>query len=325
MQNSLRILLSNLVDYAGLFPPSNIKMGEAVANFIRYQTHEAAWMLNRFVLPLDRIDEFDRALASLPVVVDSRHNSSRDVLHLSALGTGDLLADMRCATDFNTGRAANNGSTRCIIDALEIKTDTLEQIAGVKRFKRGEKGITPATDAERGDLLTQSAIEIYCEVPLDEKMDELVAAIGDSGAAAKIRTGGVTPDSIPSSEKVAHFIKLCTTHEVAFKATAGLHHPLRAEQRLTYEPDSMTATMHGFLNVFIAAAFAAEEIDEAALCDILDARDLSAFDFTDDAIRWRDRGIDLDRLRRIRELSAVSFGSCSFTEPVADLRALNLL
>ena len=41
----------------------------------------------------------------------------------------------------------------------------------------------------------------------------------------------------------------------------GLHHPIRAERALTYAPDSPRATMHGFLNVFAAAAFAWHGMD----------------------------------------------------------------
>lgn len=324
MRNSLRILLSNIIDYAGLFPPAKLRLPEAAANFAGYQKHEDAWMLNRFVLPLARLDEFEDALAQLSDAANSE-DDGRDAIHLSALGTGDLLTDMRRATAFNLAHGSSAARPRCVIDALEIKVDSLEQIAEVKRFKREEKGVTPDGDDARGRLLTQAAIEIYCETPLDGSLDELIRAIGDSGAEAKIRTGGTTPDAIPSIEQVARFIKLCTDSRVLFKATAGLHHPLRATHRLTYEPDSPEALMHGFLNVFIAAAFAAEGATEDELREILDARDIAAFEFADDRLTWRGRSIDTDRLRRARELYAVSFGSCSFTEPAADLRALGLL
>ena len=86
--------------------------------------------------------------------------------------------------------------------------------------------------------------------------------LAGKGLRAKIRTGGVTPDAFPSAETIAQFIRECRDHRVAFKATAGLHHPLRCVKPLTYEPDAPTGTMHGFLNVFIAAAMPdrAEEV-----------------------------------------------------------------
>ena len=64
------------------------------------------------------------------------------------------------------------------------------------------------------------------------------------------------PEAIPDPADLARFIAACAAAGVPWKATAGLHHPVRAEQALTYEPGAPRAVMHGFLNVFAAAAFA---------------------------------------------------------------------
>ncbi|MFX4589154.1 hypothetical protein ABTB15_19430, partial [Acinetobacter baumannii] len=84
---------------------------------------------------------------------------------------------------------------------------------------------------------------------------------------AKIRTGGIKPEAIPSPTEVAAFIKACAKLQLAFKATAGLHHPIRAVRALTYDQDAPRAVMHGFINVLMAAAFAwsGEEDIEAIL------------------------------------------------------------
>ena len=81
----------------------------------------------------------------------------------------------------------------------------------------------------------------------------LVAAIARRGGRAKMRTGGVTAEAFPTAAQVLRFLRACTEARVPFKATAGLHHPLRAEYRLTYAPDSPRGTMFGFLNVFLTA------------------------------------------------------------------------
>src|SRR5262245_39438675 len=91
----------------------------------------------------------------------------------------------------------------------------------------------------------------YCEV-LIESLDEVKC----SGCFAKLRSGGVKHEAIPSVEEVAAFIRACADRRLAFKATAGLHHPVRSMQPLTYAPDAPRAVMHGFLNVFLASAFA---------------------------------------------------------------------
>src|ERR1700690_731561 len=48
---ALRALLTNLVDYAGLFPPAALALPAAAENYGRYLRSENAWMLGRFVVP----------------------------------------------------------------------------------------------------------------------------------------------------------------------------------------------------------------------------------------------------------------------------------
>lgn len=138
------------------------------------------------------------------------------------------------------------------------------------------------------------------------------------GFRAKIRTGGITNDAFPTPETVATFIRACKSAGVAFKATAGLHHPLRCVRPLTYEPNAAVGTMHGFLNVFLAAAM----VDDAEA--ILRETDANSFRFEDDGASWRDHRVSIDELRATRQY-ATSFGSCSFEEPIEDLRELGWL
>lgn len=144
-------------------------------------------------------------------------------------------------------------------------------------------------------------------------------AIQRRGLRAKIRTGGITPDAFPAIDDVAEFLRACKAKGVAFKATAGLHHPLRCVKPLTYEPNAPLGTMHGFLNVFLAAAL----LDHADA--VLAENDPWAFTFNDDAASWRGHRVSTEELIAIRRDFATSFGSCSFEEPIEDLRALGWL
>ena len=92
------------------------------------------------------------------------------------------------------------------------------------------------------------SLPTYCEAPIDQITD----------AFAKVRTGGLTPEAIPSSAQLADFLTAAAARKLPFKATAGLHHPVRSMRALTYAPDSPRAVMHGFLNVFTAASFASD-------------------------------------------------------------------
>jgi hypothetical protein len=185
--------------------------------------------------------------------------------------------------------------------SLSVLTDADEPRAAVIEVKRVVRVGRPA----------------YCEVPVGE-LDEVKRA----GCFAKLRTGGVKPEAIPTTADVAAFIAACADRRLAFKATAGLHHPVRAPHPLTYEADAPRAVMHGFLNVFLAAAFAWH--GDRDIEPVLAETDPAAFRF-DDRAHWRGRSLSSEQVRDARQQFAHSFGSCSFAEPVEGLEALGLL
>lgn len=165
------------------------------------------------------------------------------------------------------------------------------------------------------DEVAQFPPHVYVEIADIRLLD----AIKRHGQRAKIRTGGITPDAFPAIGNVAEFLRACKQKGVAFKATAGLHHPLRCVKPLTYEPNAPTGTMHGFLNVFLAAAL----LDHAEA--ILGETDPHAFSFDDEKATWRGHAVTTEELRKVRKGFATSFGSCSFEEPINDLKELGWL
>lgn len=190
---------------------------------------------------------------------------------------------------------------RDLDDSLAVLADADEPRAAVIESKRVISATRP----------------VYCEVPVGD-----LDAVKRAGCFAKVRTGGVKPEAIPALADVAAFILACADRRLAFKATAGLHHPVRAEHPLTYEPDAPRAVMHGFLNVFVAAALAWH--GDRDLEPVLAETDPAAFRF-DDRAHWRGRSLAAEQVRDARLHFAHSFGSCSFDEPVHDLEALGLL
>lgn len=186
----------------------------------------------------------------------------------------------------------------------------------------GKLAVLTEADEQRAAVIeTKSVVSAsrpaYCEVSLDQ-LDKLAS----TGAYAKIRTGGLKPEAIPSVEEVAKFILACADGRVAFKATAGLHHAIRAEYALTYEADAPRAVMHGFINVLMAAAFAWN--GERDIVPILSETDPASFRF-DELAHWRDKSINAEQVRNARRNFVHSVGSCSFEEPVQDLVALGLI
>jgi hypothetical protein len=292
-------LLSGLVDYAGLFPPASENMRTAVENYAAYRDGADSAALGRFIIPLARLGELeDEARDVLPRGVRSAP------WKISVLVAGDLRTASEEMLGFNKRHSAGAAEGHAVIDVVELKT-------------------TDATDIERQRAALPTVFTTYFEIPVAANMSSLAATVASVGARAKIRTGGVTPDAFPSSREITDFMAACHRHSVPFKATAGLHHPVRGHYRLTYDAGSATGFMFGFLNVFIAAAVvqSGERIEVARA--VLEESDPAAFAFTDDLITWREMRLEVDQIVALRSRFAISFGSCSFREPLDELAALD--
>ncbi len=294
---ALEYLLTGLIDYAGLFPPAGLEMDAAVRNYDSYRNSSEQWMLGRFIVPAARLPEYE----------DAVRNAGIDASAWSL----SLLAgpnDVERLAGFNTGADETGGGGCGSIDVLELRANSSRDI----------QDLAPAFGGR---------YQLYFEVPL-EKAPSLLPAIGVARARAKMRTGGEVPQAIPESARVLGFLRTASERRLPFKATAGLHHPLRGSQRLTYKPDSASATMHGFLNVFCAAALLWHEPKQAQEAAwLLDERDPDTITMSDNEITWHNSGVVLsaEQIRRARQEFAISFGSCSFTEPIEDLRTLGWL
>jgi hypothetical protein len=173
--------------------------------------------------------------------------------------------------------------------------------------------------------LVDQTLVSYAEIPIARDPSALVRALAAHGGRAKVRTGGITADAFPSTRDVARFLGACAAAGLPFKATAGLHHPLRTEARLTYESGSSSATMFGFLNLFLGAAFARSGLPADQLAGLLEERSVDAIRFDDDGVSWKGHRLGTTDLAATRQDSAIAFGSCSFEEPVKDLGDLGLL
>ena len=293
VKQSLRVLLSEIVDYAGLFPPSEVSMRQAVGNFSEYLNGEHSWMLGRFVCPVARLDEFEENA--------SRFFGGEKIWRVGALAGENLSADLQKIERFNQ---SHDG--RAVVDALEIKVAKPEEIKAAKK-------LLPAN------------LNAYFEFPLKLFINEFVSAIAINRLRAKIRAGGVTQDAFPAVDEIVKFLRVCIAANVPFKATAGLHHPLRCLSALTYEENAARGTMHGFLNVFLAAAFLRQNLNSPFANQIMTETDAKRFEFDDEAVNWNGNRVESAQIRLTRERNAVSFGSCSFVEPIEDLQRLGLL
>lgn len=297
IKESAKILLSEIVDYAGLFPPSELAMPEAVINYATYRNSNYSWVLGRFVVSVKRLGEF---LETAKEFVSRDNNDG--AWRLSVLASEDIYETVRQIEDFNAKNAPY-----IVCDALEVKANSsslIEKIASA---------VPPN-------------VETFFELPLADNLAELVSALAIKKQSAKIRTGGVTPEAFPTVKEIIRFVQTCLAANVPFKATAGLHHPLRCYKPLTYEPDAPSGVMNGFLNLFLATGFARAGFKGNLLEELLEDENGGSFEFEETGVSWRQEYfLNNSQLYNLREKGIISFGSCSFEEPVADLQEIEIL
>lgn len=307
------VLLAELVDYAGLFPPAALALAPALDAYAAHRARADAWMLGRFVVPV----------AALPEIPPARLDGAR--WRFSALGH---------APDADTPDAWLDAARRTLGDAAAFETER-DGRAACDRF---ELKLAPSLVADPDALVAAllaladdlpSGHAVALEVPVEASAAEAAgAAIAEANArirgdaprfVLKLRCGGVTPDAIPPVEALAGALTAARRAGVAVKATAGLHHPLRGMA------DVDGAPMHGFLNVFGGAALAARHgLGADDLAELLDDADAGRWRLAD-ALAWRSLTADAEAVAYARASVALSFGSCSFDEPTDDLRALGWL
>lgn len=287
---ALHALLDGLIDYAGVFPPAALDMTTAVHNYDSYRRSEHAYALGNFVVPAQRLEEFANAF-------DEACCAEQDTPWLLSVISHGSMNEMQRIADFDEGAAW--------VRAVEIKADD------------------PAA-ATHTLALVPAGADIYVEFA-QEKVEQMLPVLKKFQAKAKIRTGGIAPENFPSVEQLAHLLVSCAREQVAFKATAGLHHPLRAAHKLTYEPDSVSAIMHGFINVYAAAVMAYAGAGEAETSSMLQERSADAFQWSHDALTWRGHRFSTSQIAKTRANFAISFGSCSFDEPIDDLKQIGWL
>lgn len=316
MTQAVRTLLTGLIDYAGLFPPAELSMSQSATNYARELQGEHAYALGRFLCPVSRLHELskDGAIVMPGTYATSGYQEMLDAADpwsVGAIVDTDLERALDAIDGFNAKHAQPDAG-RARIDALEMKIN--------------EPGdIDDALDEIPEDLA--AAFELPPEVVFGGDPRGFVAALAGNSAACKVRCGGVTPDAIPSPNDLARIMLACVAGDVPMKFTAGLHHPVRGDQPLTYDNNPPRAEMHGYLNVFITAALLRARAidDEETAADVLRETDADAFILTDNTCGWRGYGIEIGKLARSRESFALGYGSCSFEEPIGDLRALGRL
>ena len=263
-------LFHGLCDDAALFPPGNAPMPDAVPAHVRHRASAYAALVGPFVAPATRLGELSTELPALDEPLE---------LSLTAPGGAAQLASAlpELARD-----------DRIALRAVEV---ALPAEASADEFF-----------TELAAVPVDPSVDVYVEVPRDDRRTAVLDAIAAAGLRAKFRTGGIRADLYPSEAELAESIRVAVERDIAFKATAGLHHAIRnTDPRTGFE-------QHGFLNLLLAAATTPGTRKPCWPCGT--------------AARSPARVRDLDPAIRAR---FVSYGTCSVLDPVTDLIDLHLL
>ena len=268
-------LLAGLVDDAALFPPGNAPMADGLAAHAALRAGPVAAAVGPYLCPVSRVDELLTALPAdqelgLSLVVDVAGEASHHALRAVAADGRVLLVGVEAPLSLLGDDAAAIGAN-------------LSRLPGATGF------LEVARDDIGGGL-------------------DVVAATG--WHAAKLRTGGVTPQAHPDEDELAAFLIECVRRQQPFKLTAGLHHAVRATTTEGFE-------QHGVLNVLVAVWLARGGAAPAAVTHVLTERD--GAQLAREVLVWTRR-----EAAAVRSLFR-SFGCCGVTEPLDELRALGVL
>lgn len=310
--NSLKIFLSQIIDYAGLYPPASLPLEDAFHNFVKYQKEADAWMLSRFIIPAKRLAELSQLANAFPI---------EGVLTFSALGRGgrdanEFLQNLKLDIEDIDAFRAHHGSG-LLVDMFEVALPA-----------SALNDNTSAHDLVNGtaDILNKNGLTVFFEASFgdgwQERAERLIRALRklkDKHVGFKLRTGGVTADAFPSTQQVAWVIAAMRDAGVPIKATAGLHHPVR------HYNESVQTRMHGFLNVFGGGILAVtNHLSMEQIQAVLEDEVPANFVFDEAGFAWKDLRAVTSEIMNARHQVA-SFGSCSFEEPREDLRLIGLL
>lgn len=236
-------LLAGLVDDAGLFPPEQLPMAEALARHRADELSESAgrsMLTHRFLCPASRLGELRSELNRL----DARNGSPLRLGLILDTGLDGLAAPLAEAA----------GDPRLTVELVEVPAPAAEAVSSAL------------------DALVGVDVPVYLEGPRDPGWVKSIGARQDAGGlrGAKVRCGGARAELFPSPEELAAFLCACADAAVNFKATAGLHGAVRhRDERSGFEH-------HGFLNVVLGTARAAARAPVEEVAAVLGSTDAEA-------------------------------------------------
>lgn len=317
-----RALLSNIIDYAGTFPPAALPLDQALQEAAKHrQSLRHPWLVGKMALPLADLKKINAKC-----LIENGADGTPWLF--AALGTmpGDeatsteviatLEWELREINRFN--ERGKESSCRHEIVAYETRLPR-SLFASAKNADHWLGYLSPLL--EKFQALSLGAVQLCLEVPAKEP--EAVMQVADALCiwqeeesdnlfvpGLKFRTGGA---EVPSASDLAKAIETTLSRGLRFKATQGLH------AAITH------GNAYGFVNLFAAlnlaqaigkTGFPAGLIESCLTCE-----DAAAFEFEAQYFHWKEFQLDIEKIEAARRHHGGCFGSCSSQEPDESLAA----
>lgn len=319
--NAVKTLMLRSLDYAGVFPPAQLPMNDAIKEFARCRLDENEWFLARFVLPAARIGEFAQlAREELAEAAATHQPWHLTGLFRTAASIDEAFSVLRADAHLLRG-IVDTHPEALVVDSCELP---LPEEVLASHDQELARGFFAAALKIFDDAHFHGPI--FWEVNLNKSFEHIALAAHQANLFSpgrlclKFRTGGLTPAAIVSPDHLARAFRIARQERIPFKLTAGLHLALR------HFDSAVGADLFGFLNVFAAAVLDwTHALSETELKLLLEEKDPQAIQFTPEGLKWRQYLATISDIRQVRLHGLRSFGSCSFYEPIEDLKHLKFL
>jgi hypothetical protein len=149
---------------------------------------------------------------------------------------GELLSPRECLEVSLTAPQGPRTAADAVAQASAIDNVTVVAV---------EVALPPGEISLAGLDAVPDGIDVYIEVPRDQRRPAVFEAVGERGYHAKFRTGGTSADLYPGESELAAAIYTAVAAGIRFKATAGLHRAIRNTDAATGSNNTATSTCCG--------------------------------------------------------------------------------
>jgi len=317
---SLNIFMHELLDYAGLFPPALLSLEESLENFVLYHEHKQKKWLGKFILPANKIND--------SILILNKQNS---FLTLNKKAEFSIILSS-CETISEYSKTLSLDFT-VLLNLLKHYSKNIE-IKSFEFLPPKEIFYSKKYDGLNYILThfysfldnAKLKAEVFIEITLSEDIESIVNIIKNyenkfnKKISIKMRTGGISPEQIPSSYEIANAISTYAASKTPLKATAGLHVPIPNFN------NHVGTTLHGFLNVFSCMLLCYDQNLSVSIMEklLLECKYIN-FKFTEKGLFVNNYFLDNKKILYLRQNYIKSFGTCSFIEPIEHLEKNNFI